>query len=157
VNWNCPLEHILWFQVLWIWSFTPGKILLVPLKDIAHERISLAYLNQMINSLVAGQGNQKHSRPKGGIVLTKSAKEINLKEIMELLEGPTDLVECLVDAKICPRSRLCAVRDLWCWDENCMDHVLASTTLYDLAEAAKRQGTTENMYSIWIVKSEIKN
>jgi Rrf2 family protein len=136
-------------QVLLDLELHSGEDSPVPLKDIAQrEEISLAYLEQMINSLVAGKVIRSIRGPKGGIVLTKSAKEINLKEIMELLEGPTDLVECLVDAKICPRSRLCAVRDLWCEMKIAMDHVLASTTLYDLAERQRDKGTTENMYSI---------
>lgn len=121
----------------------------VPLTDIAQrQNMSQAYLEQMMTHLVAGGLVRSVRGPKGGIVLTKSAKEINLKEIVELLEGPTDLVECLVNAKICPRSKLCAVRDIWYEMKIAMDHVLASTTLHDLAERQRDKGTTENIYSI---------
>ena len=121
----------------------------VPLRDIAQrQNMSQAYLEQMMTHLVAGGLVRSVRGPKGGIVLTKSAKEINLKEIVELLEGPTDLVECLVNAKICPRSKLCAVRDIWYEMKIAMDHVLASTTLHDLAERQRDKGTTENIYSI---------
>ena len=94
----------------------------------------------MITRLVTSGLVRSVRGPKGGIVLTKSAKEINLKEIVELLEGPTDLVECLVNAKICTRSRLCAVRDIWCEMKIAMDHVLASTTLHGFSRTAKEQG-----------------
>ena len=121
----------------------------VPLRDIAQrQNMSQAYLEQMMTHLVAGGLVRSVRGPKGGIVLTKSAKEINLKEIVELLEGPTDLVECLVNAKICPRSKLCAVRDIWYEMKIAMDHVLASTTLHDLAERQRDKGTKENIYSI---------
>jgi len=121
----------------------------VPISDIAQrQNMSQAYLEQMMTHLVAGGLVRSVRGPKGGIVLTKSAKEINLKEIVELLEGPTDLVECLVNAKICPRSKLCAVRDIWYEMKIAMDHVLASTTLHDLAERQRDKGTTENIYSI---------
>jgi Rrf2 family protein len=76
--------------------------------------MSQAYLEQMITHLVSGGLARSVRGPKGGIVLTKSEKEINFKEIVELLESATNLVVCLVNAKICPQSRLCAVRDLWC-------------------------------------------
>ena len=86
----------------------------VPLKDIAQrQEISHAYLEQMITPLITGGIIQSIRGPKGGVVLTKPAKDINLKEIVEILEGATDPVECLVNAKICPRSRLCATRDTW--------------------------------------------
>ena len=87
----------------------------MPLRDIAQrQEISQLYLEQMVTRSVTSGLVRSVRGPKGGIVLTKSAKEINLKEIVELLESATDLVECLVTAKICTRSRLCAVRDLWC-------------------------------------------
>ena len=60
----------------------------VPLRDIAQrQNMSQAYLEQMMTHLVAG-GLVRSIRTgtKGGIVLTKSAKEINLKEIVELLD-----------------------------------------------------------------------
>jgi len=121
----------------------------VPLKDIARrEEISQAYLEQMITSLVAGKIIRSIRGPKGGIILTKPAQDINIKEIVELMEGPTDPVECLVDAKICPRSRLCALRDFWDELKTATDQVLASTTIRDLAERQINKGTTENMYSI---------
>ena len=66
-------------------------------------------------------------------------KDINLKEIVEILEGVTDPVECLVNAKICPRSRLCATRDTWGEMKIAADCVLVSTTLQDLAERQKNK------------------
>ena len=75
-------------------------------------------------------------------------KDINLKEIVEILEGATDPVECLVNAKICPRSRLCATRDTWWEMKTAIDHILVSTTLHDLAERQKNKEKIESMYYI---------
>jgi Rrf2 family protein len=86
----------------------------VPLKDIAQRlKISHAYLEQMIKPLIAGGIIRSIRGNKGGVVLTKHAKDLKLKEIVEILEGATDPVECLGNAKTCPRSRLCAARDIW--------------------------------------------
>ena len=67
---------------------------------------------------------------------------------MEILEGSTDPVECLVKAKTCPRSSLCATRDIWGELKIAVDHVLVSTTLQDLAERQKNKAKAENMYYI---------
>jgi Rrf2 family protein len=121
----------------------------VPLKDIARrQEISHAYLEQMITPLIAGGLIRSIRGPKGGVVLTKHAKDINLKEIVEILEGATDPVECLVNAKICPRSRLCATRDTWGEMKIAIDRVLVSTTLQDLAERQKNKEKEEGMYYI---------
>ena len=121
----------------------------IPLKDIAQrQEISHAYLEQMITPLIAGGIIRSIRGPKGGVVLTKQAKDINLKEIVEILEGATDPVECLVNAKICPRSRLCAARDTWGEMKIAIDRLLVSTTLQDLVERQKDKEKIESMYYI---------
>ena len=55
-------------------------------------------------------------------------------------------MECLVNAKICPRSRLCAMRDAWGEMKTAIDHVLVSTTLQNLAERQKNKEKVVSMY-----------
>ena len=117
----------------------------VLLKKIAQRQgISHAYLEQMITPLIAGGIIRSIRGPKGGVVLTKPAKDINLKEIVEILEGATDPVECLVNAKICPRSGLCTTRDIWGEMKTAIDRVFVCTTLQDLAERQKNKEKVES-------------
>ena len=86
----------------------------ISFQDIAQRlETSHAYLEQMITPLITGGIIRSIRGPKGGVVLTKPAKDINLKEIVEILEGATDPVECLVNTRICPRSGLCTARKFW--------------------------------------------
>ena len=78
------------------------------LKDIAKAGYSHAYLQNILITPLSCGGLYQHLWSVGGVCWTKHAKYINLKEIVEILEGATNPVECLVNAKICPRSRLCA-------------------------------------------------
>jgi DNA-binding IscR family transcriptional regulator len=57
-------------------------------------------------------------------------------------------VECLVNAKICPRSRLCATRDTRGEMKTAIDCVLVCTTLQDLAERQKNKEKAESLYYI---------
>jgi Rrf2 family cysteine metabolism transcriptional repressor len=117
----------------------------VPLKKTAQRQgISHAYLEQMITPLIAGGIIRSIRGPKGGVVLTKPAKDINLKEIVEILEGATDPVECLVNAKICPRSGLCTTRDIWGEMKTAIDRVFVCTNLQDLAERQKNKEKVES-------------
>jgi Rrf2 family transcriptional regulator, cysteine metabolism repressor len=121
----------------------------VSLKDISERQmISLSYLEHIITPLLsAGMVNSTRG-PKGGVALTKPARDIRLKEIVALLEGPTTLVECLVGSKTCPRSSLCATQDLWNEIGHAIDGVLESTTLQDLADKQKNKVRSAEMYYI---------
>ena len=56
------------------------------------------------------------------------------EEIVEALEGPISLVECLSGVNGCPRSGACATQDIWCEVNTAMGSVLEKTTLAGLVE-----------------------
>lgn len=121
----------------------------VPLKDIAKRQIiSPTYLEHIMALLISAGLINSVRGSKGGVYLSKPAQKINLKEVVELLEGQTAPVECLAGTKTCPRSSLCATQDLWNEVGKAIDQVLKSTTLKDLVEKQKSKGSAENMYYI---------
>lgn len=110
----------------------------VQLKDIAErQQISLSYLEHLIIPLVSAGIIKSTRGVHGGIKMAKSPQQIRLKEILEILEGPLDPVDCLKDEKNCPRSSTCATRDIWNEMKKAMAGVLESSTLQDLADRQK--------------------
>jgi DNA-binding IscR family transcriptional regulator len=70
-------------------------------------------------------------------------------DIMNVSEGPLALVDCVVDASVCPRSSLCATRDLWRELQSVMGEVLGSLTLRDLIERQRvKEQPSANVYNI---------
>jgi Rrf2 family cysteine metabolism transcriptional repressor len=112
----------------------------VQLKDIARRQaLSLSYLEHLFIPLIAA-GIVKSTRgAKGGVSLAKPPSEIKLAEIIEALEGPVFLVDCLRDTKSCPRSGQCAAQDFWGELTAALDNVLESKTLEELAEQQKEK------------------
>ena len=110
----------------------------VQLKDIARrEVLSPSYLEHLFIPLIAA-GILKSTRgARGGIALTRPASEIKLKEIVEALEGPISLVECLSENSECPRSGACATQDIWEELTEAIGNILENTTLADLVEKQK--------------------
>ncbi len=105
------------------------------LRDVARRQgISVAYLEQIITPLVSAGVIRSARGVNGGVWLARDAREITLKEIMQILEGSIDLVECAGDAELCDRSRVCVTRDIWASLGRAMAEVLGSTTLDDLVE-----------------------
>ncbi|MFC1864351.1 RrF2 family transcriptional regulator [Chloroflexota bacterium] len=124
-----------------------GPILL---RDIAQrQQISLQYLEHLITPLIAGGLVRSTRGTKGGVSLAKSPQKIRLDEVIQLLEGSIAPAECVDNPTICPRSELCATRDIWGEMKKAMVGVLESTTLQDLVEQQKRKGRPEEaMYYI---------
>ena len=122
----------------------------VQLKDIAlRQDISLHYLEHLIAPLV-GAGIIRSTRgARGGVQLIRHPREIRLSEVVQLLEGSITPAECIGNPKSCPRSDLCATRDVWSEMKKAMDAILESTTLQDLAERQKKKEQPEKaMYYV---------
>ena len=122
----------------------------VPLRDIAQrQQISLPYLEQLVAPLKAGGLVRSIRGTKGGVLLARDSEQIKLSEVMNILEGPTVLVDCVNDPDLCDRSGYCVTRDVWEELKTAIDGVLESTTLHDLAERQKqKKGLEKSMYYI---------
>ena len=122
----------------------------VQLKDIAgRQAISLSYLEHLIIPLVSSGFVKSIRGAHGGVKLAKPPEQIKLDEIFEVLEGHLAPVDCIKDAKTCPRSGHCATQDIWNDMKQAMVSVLGSNTLRDLADRQIRKDKqSTNMYYI---------
>jgi len=109
------------------------------LKDIAkEEEISEKYLGQIIIPL-KGAGLVLSSRGShGGYMLAREPGEINLREIVDILEGDC-LVRCITDPSACSRVPTCASRDIWMLLGGRIAETLGSVTLAELNDRGLRK------------------
>jgi len=112
----------------------------VQLKEIAQrQELSLSYLEHLIIPLISA-GILKSTRgARGGIMLAKNPEQIILKDIMEVLEGPLNPVDCLNSKSDCSRSGTCAAQEVWMEMKMAMDSVLSARSLRDIADKQKIQ------------------
>ena len=112
----------------------------IELKEIARrENISLKYLEQVIVPLRTA-GLVKSARgSKGGYFLAKHPSEVNLKELVQVLEGPLNLIECLNDPKACQKAPYCVTRDIWREVSDAIDGIFHSVTLEDMVQRKKEK------------------
>ena len=107
----------------------------ISLKDIARrQQISLLYLRHLITPLTAAGIVKSERGTQGGVWLARAPKDVKLNEIVRLLEGSTDLVDCIENPGSCDHVAACATRDLWIDMSMAMTGVLETTSLQDLAE-----------------------
>jgi Rrf2 family iron-sulfur cluster assembly transcriptional regulator len=72
----------------------------------------------------------------GGLTLSRPAKEINLRQIVEHFEGKFFMSDCLVDSGECPFDNKCPVRFRWARLQSLMVRELEQITFEDLAREA---------------------
>lgn len=71
-------------------------------KSIAdHEAISLRFLLKLLRKLIKSGIIRSLRGIKGGYVLAKPPEKINLKEVIEAIDGPICLNRCLDDPEFC--------------------------------------------------------
>ena len=122
----------------------------IELKEIAKkENISLKYLEQVINPL-RGAGLVKAVRgSKGGYSLAKPPSEICLYDVVETLEGPLNLLECLRDSKVCQKVPSCVTRDIWQEVSEAISKIFYSVTLEDMVNRKRdKEERNSPMYQI---------
>ena len=103
------------------------------LNEIARgESISEKYLSQLVIPLRRADLITSVRGAYGGYMLSRPPQEISLREIVEVLEGGLDLVECVSAPDNCSRHSLCKGRKLWKELTARIASVLDSVTLHNL-------------------------
>jgi Rrf2 family protein len=110
------------------------------LSEIAKRQgISDKYLEHIFSALQKAGLVRAVRGKKGGYLLSRSANEITLNEILQVLEGPCVLVNCVSDSSLCDRGELCAARDIWAMLGEKIMEILKGITLADLTERQKEK------------------
>ena len=122
----------------------------IELKEIAKkENISLKYLEQVIIPFRSAGLVKSVRGSKGGYSLAKSPSEIFLNDLVEILEGPINLTECLIDPKICQKSASCVTRDIWKEVSEAIYKIFHSITLEEMVKRKReKEGLNPAMYQI---------
>ena len=122
----------------------------IELKEISkRENISLKYLEQLITPLRSAGLVKSVRGSKGGYSLAKSPSEIRLGDLVEILDGPIHLTECLSDPEGCPRSPFCVTREIWEDVSNSVSQILHSMTLEEMVNRRKeKEGLISPTYQI---------
>jgi Rrf2 family protein len=70
---------------------------------------------------------------KGGYVLARSASEIAVMEVVEVLEGRASLLECTERPELCARSADCPTLPIWTGLEKAVKDYLSGVSVMDAA------------------------
>ncbi len=120
-----------------------GVMTAVQLSEV--EQIPVQFLEQILVSLRRAGLIRSIRGPGGGYTLARPADQITVKEVFEVLEGPTVLAKCLdpMNEEGCDWQRKCVARLLFEKLQESLSRILEQTTLADLVRMGREAGVLE--------------
>ena len=116
----------------------PGKPRM--LKDIAQsQQISDKYISRLVIDLRRAKLIRSVRGVNGGFYLAKLPEEITLLEILETMEGPISVVDCVHSPEKCKRQELCPARDVWAKLNEGIRELTRKITLDDILNAYRKR------------------
>lgn len=113
-------------------------------KDIAKKQgLSSSYLENILLILRNYKIVETTRGVKGGYVLCRAPSNITVYEIINALEGPLSLTDCVDKSASCNRANNCATRFVWCELAGAIRSVLSKITLQDLVDREKKNSDTD--------------
>ena len=110
----------------------------IPLKDIAkREQISEKYLGNLVLPLKTARLVRSVRGSQGGYAIAKPIGEITLCDVLQALEGPLSLVECVDNPAICKAAGICISRSIWSEITQNFRQSLEMVTLQDMIQRRK--------------------
>ena len=95
------------------------------------QRIPPSFLAKIISQLsIAGLLHTSRGA-RGGVMLARDPKDITLLEVVEAIDGPIQLNECVGDDGFCTFDSDCPIRTVWC---EAQDELVARLRKTDFAQ-----------------------
>lgn len=112
----------------------------VIIKNVSEdEEISVCYLEQIIIALKIHKLVKSIRGPGGGYILAREPSKIKLLEIIEALEGPICLVDCVIDSDYCHRTPICSTHEIWKEATFLLKDYFQKKTLQDLIKISEKK------------------
>lgn len=104
------------------------------------QYIPTSFMAKILRSLVRARLLRSSRGVNGGFSLARPAAEINMLEIVEAIEGPLALTDCVPSPTGCGWSMDCPASSVWLKVQDSIKDTLRATTLEDLVSTPRRNG-----------------
>jgi len=112
----------------------------ISIREISEKLgISFHFLTKILQQLSSAKLMESFRGPNGGIRLTRAGDQINLREIVEAIDGPELLTECALGLPGCGVEKPCPLHDKWAETRDAIAEMLEHTTLTELARKAREE------------------
>ncbi|OGT27947.1 MAG: hypothetical protein A2Z17_00755 [Gammaproteobacteria bacterium RBG_16_66_13] len=117
--------------VLYLAGLNDGRR--APTSQIAREqKIPPSFLAKIVSQLSVAGMVQTSRGARGGVTLARDPSLITLLEVVEAIDGPITLNECVTDPSVCTFGTDCPVYGVWCHAQATLVKDLTATTFATL-------------------------
>lgn len=110
------------------------------IRDIAKsQQISEKYISRLVIALRKAGMVRSVRGVNGGFHIAMKPENITLLDVIEVMEGPLSIVDCVSTPKRCGHSQNCAPREIWCKLNDDIRALMRRTTLADILASYDRQ------------------
>jgi Rrf2 family transcriptional regulator, cysteine metabolism repressor len=101
------------------------------------------FLENILNELKSTDLIDSRRGARCGYLLIKNPSEITVGEVIRLIDGPLDPVQCTIDQNKnkCPLKENCSLVRLWSRAKKAIEDVYDNTSFHDLVEQEKELST----------------
>lgn len=118
--------------VLYLSSLDNGNR--APTSQIAREQhIPPSFLAKIVSQLSVAGVVQTSRGARGGVALARPASDISLLEVIEAIDGPITLNECVHNPQACIFGDDCPVQEVWCQAQGQLVQQLEGTSFATLS------------------------
>ena len=113
------------------------------------QEISEKYISRLIIELRKAGFVRSVSGVNGGYTLTRKPEDISVLDVLETMEGPVAIVDCMNSSgEVCRRKSQCPTQRMWTEINQKIRSAFAAYTLKDLVELYISNGETVLDYCI---------
>jgi len=113
----------------------------IPISEITRQLgLSFHFVTKILQRLSGAEILCSFKGPHGGIKLARPADKINLRHIVEAVEGSELFTGCLLGLNACSSQQPCPTHDEWTPLRDKMTQLFEKTTLAQLSSKSKSRG-----------------
>ncbi len=113
----------------------------ISIKSISQrQNISEYYLEQLFAPLRRAEIIRSIRGAQGGYMLNRDPESVTVLEIMDILEGPIEISDCL-ETGACNYIDCCATRTVWIKLKDAINGVMENITLQDIVNDYHKTGS----------------
>lgn len=106
---------------------------------VENSQIPKPYLSKILQDLCRGGILVSRRGSGGGFSLARHPRDINLKDVIEVIEGKIYLVNCLQKAATCWQGDDCPIVPIWVTLQAFIAEIIESISFEDIVDKRKKQ------------------
>ena len=114
--------------------------------------VSGHFLSKVLQQLVRSGLIRSQRGTGGGYTLAVSAKGVSLLDVVEAMEGPVRLNQCIEEGPSCDRKSWCPAHKVWAEAQQAVGDVLGRASIAKMAADAQASAASYQLHEkpIWI-------